>query len=89
MTYDLISIDIRLDVNRHTIGSQLAHWQWIGRPKIWPTLIIWLKLRFLIGREPEMLASHWSRGASENIQRGYPYDPEPLPIEILNRSIVN
>ena len=28
-----------------------------------------------------MLASHWSRGVSENFQRGYPYDPETLPIE--------
>ena len=28
-----------------------------------------------------MLASDWSRGLSENFQRGYPYDPEPVPIE--------
>ena len=40
-----------------------------------------MKSRPLIGRELEMLASHWSRGPSENVQRGYPYDPEPGPIE--------
>ena len=28
-----------------------------------------------------MLASHWSRGSSESFQMGYPYDPEPAPIE--------
>ena len=35
---------------------------------------ILLKSRPLIGRELRMLASHWSRGPSENFQRGYPYD---------------
>ena len=30
-----------------------------------------------------MLASHWSSGVSENIQRGYPYDPELLPMDGL------
>ena len=38
------------------------------------------KSRPLIGRELRILASDWCRGLSENIQRGYPYDPEPLPV---------
>ena len=32
-----------------------------------------LKSEFLIGQELRMLASHWSRGQSENFQRGKPY----------------
>ena len=35
-----------------------------------------LKSRPLIGRETRILASHWWRGLSEHIQRGYPYDPQ-------------
>ena len=30
VTYDLISIDIRFDLNWHMIGSQFEHRQWIG-----------------------------------------------------------
>ena len=34
-----------------------------------------------VGRELKMLASHWSRGPPENFHRGYPYDPDFVPIE--------
>ena len=97
LTSDWISIGIRLDFSQsafswqsmgipfvvkcHSIVSQLAHWRQIGRLQIRPTPQIWPKPRLLIGRELEMLASHWSRGPSESFQRGYPYDPEPEPIE--------
>ena len=72
---------IPLVVQCHSIVSQLAHWRQIGRLQIRPTPQIWPKPRLLIGRELEMLASHWSRGPSESFQRGYPYDPEPAPIK--------
>ena len=72
---------IPLVVQCHSIVSQLAHWRQIGRLQIRPTPRIWPKPRLLIGRELKMLASHWSRGPSESFQRGYPYDPEPAPIE--------
>ena len=65
----------------HYIVSQLAHWHWIGRLQIWSTVKNWPKSRLLIGREVRMLASHWSRGPSENFQMGYPYKPEPVPIK--------
>ena len=42
---------------------------------------MWLKSRLLIGREPKILPSDWSRGPPENVQRGYPYDLESLPLE--------
>ena len=72
---------VPLVVQCHSIVSQLAHWRQIGRVQIRPTPRIWLKPRLLIGRELEMLVSHWSRGPSESFQRGYPEDPEPAPIE--------
>ena len=75
------SMGIPLVVQCHSIASQLAHWRQIGRLQIRPTPRIWPKPRLLIGRELEMLASHWSRGPSEISQRGYPYNPEPVLIE--------
>ena len=75
------SMGISLVVQCHLIVSQLAHLRQIGRLQIWPTPRIWPKPRLLIGLDLEMLASHWSRGPSESFQRGYPYDPEPAPIE--------
>ena len=75
------NLGIPLVVQCHLIVSQLAHWRQIGRLQIRPTPRIWPKQRLLIGRELEMLASHWSRGPSESFQRGHPYDPEPAPIE--------
>ena len=39
-----------------------------------------LKWRPVIGREPGIEASHWSRASSGNFQRGYPYDPESVPM---------
>ena len=71
----LQTIRIPLVVQCHSIVSQLAHWRWIGRLQIRPTSRIWPKPKLLIGRELEMLASHWSRGPSGKFQRGYPYDP--------------
>ena len=44
---------------------------------------ILLKSRPLIGRELGILASDWSRGLSENVQRGYPYDRKNLPLLCL------
>ena len=72
---------IPLVVQCHSIVSQLAHWRQIGRLQIRPTPRIWRKPRLLIGRELEMLASHWWRGPSEIYLRGYPYNPEPVLIE--------
>ena len=34
----------------------------------------------MIGREPGIEASHWSRAFSGNIQREYPYNRESVPI---------
>ena len=62
-------------------GIPVAEWQWIGWLQIRRKLKIWPKSRLLIGREPRILLSDWSRGPSENVQRGYPYDPESLPLE--------
>ena len=62
-------------------SSRLAHLHSIGGLQLWSTPKISPKSRLLIGRELRMLASHWSRGSSGNSQRGYPYDPEPGPIE--------
>ena len=70
-----------LVVNCHPISSQLAHLHWIGGLHTQPTKKIWPKSRLLIGRELRMLASHWSRGPTENFQRGYPYDIVPVSIE--------
>ena len=53
-------------------NSQLANWRWIGRFWILQTLRFWPKSRLLIGWELWMLASHWSRGPSDNFQRVYP-----------------
>ena len=76
-----ISSCIALVLQLHPNVCQLADYHWIGKLQIWPTKKIWLNLGLLIGRELRILASHWSRGPSENFQRGYPYDPESLPIE--------
>ena len=72
---------VPLVVQCQPIVSQLAHWRQIGSLQIQLTPRFWPKLRLLIGRELEMLASHWSRGLSEIYQRGYPYNPEPVLIE--------
>ena len=58
----------------------MAEWQCIGWLLIQRKLRIWLKSWLLIGREPKILPSDWSRGPSENVQRGYPYGSEPVPI---------
>ena len=78
---DCLSIGGQLALQWHSIVGQLAHWRWIGRLQTRPTTRIWPKPRLLIGQELKTLASHWSRGPSENFQGGYPYDPEPVPIE--------
>ena len=39
-----------------------------------------LKSRPVIGREPGIEDSHWSRASFEIFQRGYPYDRESVPI---------
>ena len=77
----LQTIRIPLVVQCHSIVSQLAHWRWIGRLQIRQTPRIWPKPKLLIGRELEMLASHWSMGPSGKFQRGYPYHPKNMPIE--------
>ena len=64
-----------------------SEWHSIGLLQIGLSLRIWLKSRPLIGRELGMLASDWSRGPFENVQRGYPYDPEPVPLEQFWSSI--
>ena len=58
----------------------MAEWECIGWFQIRQTFRFWPKSRLLIGREPEILRYDWSRGRSENFQRGYPYGSEPLPI---------
>ena len=78
-------------VDWHSIGSgnkphltwhgKQSDWQCIGWFKVWQKSRILPKSRPLIGRELWMLASYWSRGLSENLQRGYPYNPEPLPMD--------
>ena len=75
------SIGIPLAVQCHSIVSQFGHKRRIGKLQIRQKPRIWPKPRLLIGPELKMLASDWSRGPSENFQRGYPYDPEPVPIE--------
>ncbi len=55
-------------------GSALTNWLSIGWLQIWLMQKIYPKSRPLIGRELRILASDWSRGLSENLQRGYPYD---------------
>ena len=72
---------VPLVVQCHSIVSQLAHWRRIGSLQIQLTPRFGPKLRLLIGQELEMLASHWSRGPSEISQKGYPYNPEHVPIE--------
>ena len=62
-------------------GIPVAEWQCIGWLQICQKLRIWPKSRLLIGREPKILPSDWSRGPSENVQRGYPYDSEHVPLE--------
>ena len=61
----------------------MAQWQCIGWAQIWLKPKILLKSRPLIGRELGILASDWSRGLSENVQRGYPYDRKNLPLLCL------
>ena len=84
---DCLSIGSQLALQWHSIVGQLGHWRWIGRLQIRPTPRIRPKPRLLIGRELETLASHWLRGPSENFQRGYPYDPEPVPIELYRSQL--
>ena len=42
----------------------------------------------LIGQKLETLASDWSRGLSENFQRGYPYDLDILT-SVTGRGALN
>ena len=58
----------------------MAQWQCIGSIQIWLMQNILLKSRPLIGRELGILASDWSRGPFENVQRGYPYDRKNMPL---------
>ena len=53
---------------------------WMASDPIQRMLRMYLKSRLLIGREPKILLSDWLRGLSENIYRGYTYDPESLPL---------
>ena len=79
----LISIEgdlVQVDLEWHS-DFAVAQWQCIGWTQIWLMPNILLKSRPLIGRELGILASDWSRGLSENVQRGYPYDPENLPMD--------
>ena len=79
----LISIEgdlVQVDLEWHS-DFAVAQWQCIGWTQIWLMPNILLKSRPLIGRELGILASDWSRGLSENVQRGYPYDPESLPMD--------
>ena len=91
LTFNWHSIDIPLEVNWHWIGRFMIlnfscyweefNWQCIGWFRVLPTPRIWPKSRPLIGRELRILASYWSTGLFKNIQRGYPYNLEPLPID--------
>ena len=80
----LISIGgdlVQVDLQWHS-DFAVAQWQCIGWTKILLMPNILLKSWRLIGRELGILASHWSRGPWENFLRGYPYNPECVPIEL-------
>ena len=65
----------------HRLAMEFSEWNSSDRVaedwmvQIQGRLRIWLKSRLLIGPEPKILLSDWSRGPCENDQRGYPYDP--------------
>ena len=60
------------DEPEHSTACRLVDRHWIGSLLASPMLGILPKSRPLIGREPRMLASHWSRAAPGNFPRQIP-----------------
>ena len=63
-----------------SIGLSLAQSKHSGSLKNYSWKKKCLKSRPVIGWEPGIEDSYWSRASSENFQRGYPYNRESVPI---------
>ena len=63
-----------------SIGLSLAQSKQSGSLKNYSLKKKCLKSRPVIGWEPGIEDSYWSRASSENFQRGYTYDRESVPI---------